>query len=275
MERPRGRRSACVVTGRRVARILLSLAALGASLGASAPPLQPAVHGDFGHYTFALTWQPGFCTTSRERCVASQPRRPLIGLHGLWPSLPQALIVAGVRNPTWWRRGCDLFHHSDAAPRLRPAVSGELDAVMPHLRASLLVHEFDKHVQCFSYDANAFFATELTMRDAVVRSPFGAYLARNAGRVLRHGDVVATFDATFRVPGSTALQLECARDDAGALVFTQLWITIRRTRANAFPAPASLMNTAPSQDTCPTAFLVPSWRGFPTEAPTASGRSGR
>ena len=128
---------------------------------------------------------------------------------------------------------------------------------MPHLRASLLVHEFDKHVQCFGYDPNVFFATELAMRDAVVGSPFGAYLVRNAGRVVRHDEVVATFDRTFHVPRSTALQLECARDDAGALVLTQLWITIRRTRVNTFPAPASLMNTEPSQDTCPGAFLVP------------------
>ncbi len=249
------------MTRRRRAPVLGAIAALGASalLGASAAAPRPALHGDFGHYTLALTWQPGFCTTSPERCVASQPRRPLIGLHGLWPSRPQALIAAGVPRPTWWRRGCDLFRHSAAPPRLRPALAGELDAVMPHLPSSLLAHEFDRHVQCFGYDANAFFAAELAMREAVVRSPFGAYLVRSAGRVVRHDDVVARFDAAFRVPRSSALQLHCERDDRGAFVLTQLWITIRRTGANVFPAPSSLMDTQPSEDTCPRAFLVPPW----------------
>ncbi|HZO94983.1 MAG TPA: hypothetical protein VFB22_14660 [Candidatus Baltobacteraceae bacterium] len=234
------------------------LAVLGTLTAASAP-LRPAMYDDFRHYTLALTWQPGFCTTSSERCVAGQPRAPLIGLHGLWASRPQELIAENVPNRVWWRRGCDLFHHSDAAPPLSPAVARGIDAVMPHLPSSLLVHEYDKHVQCFEFDPNAFFATELAMRDAVDRSAFGAYLKRNVGRVVRHDDVVARFDEAFRVPNSTSLQLQCDRNDAGIQVLTQLWITIRRDRVAVFPAPSSLIDTETNQDTCPASFGIPGW----------------
>jgi len=244
-------------------RVMLCIVGwLGAVAAVPAGPvsvLRPAVYGDFGHYTFALTWQPGFCTTSRERCVARQPHAPLIGLHGLWASRPQRLVAQGVPRVEWWRRGCDLLHHSDAAPHLAPAVARRIDAVMPHLPASLLVHEYDKHVQCFGFDTNAFFATELAMRDAVVASPFGAYLRRNVGRIVRHDDVVAVFDRTFRIPHSTSLQLQCARNDDGAVVLTQFWITVRRQSVAAFPAPSSLMDTEPNQDTCPASFAIPAW----------------
>ncbi len=41
-----------------------------------------------------------------------------IGLHGLWASRPQDLIARDIAAPKWWSRGCDFYHHSDAAPQL-------------------------------------------------------------------------------------------------------------------------------------------------------------
>jgi hypothetical protein len=134
---------------------------------AVAAPLAPATHADFRYYTFALTWQPGICGTD-EGCLADQPTTDLIGLHGLWASLPQTLIDRGVVPQQWWQRGCDYFEHTDAAPPLDGALAQRLERVVPHFTQDLLTHEYDKHVACFRFDPTQFFTTELAMHDAVV-----------------------------------------------------------------------------------------------------------
>ena len=237
---------------------VFALLALVLASPIAAAPLKPAVHGDFGHYTFALTWQPGICATD-EGCLPNQPKKPLIGLHGLWASRPRKLIEAGVVDREWWSKGCDYYDHSDAAPPLGSALLQQLDAVMPHFEHSLLVHEYDKHVQCFKFDPTTFFSTELAMRHAVVESAFGKYLMAQAGRDVRHDAVIARFRSAFSTSHGTSLQLQCGRTAAGQTVLTQFWITIRTGEIGAFPQAASLMDALTNQDTCPATFRVPAW----------------
>lgn len=225
---------------------------------AGAAPLAPAAHADFAYYTFALTWQPGFCQTG-DGCLSNQPKAPLIGIHGLWASQPQTLIAQGIVVQQWWQHGCDYFRHSDAAPVLDAAVGERIEAVMPHLANSLLTHEFDKHVQCFGFDPNAFFATELTMRDAVANSAFGRFLERHAGSDAAHTDVVAAFRSAFATNAGTSLQLQCEPGPAGLSLLTQLWITVDARRLGDFPRTASLLAAPIAQDTCPANFHIPAW----------------
>ncbi len=249
---------------RRYTQLLaLALGALAAAV-AGAAPLTAARHRHFGHYTFALTWQPGFCSTDGG-CLSGQPRDVLIGLHGLWASRPQSLIVRGISAPQWWRRGCDYYRngegHSDGAPPLSPAMLARLQHVMPHLKDSLLRHEYDKHVQCFGFDARNYFATELRMRQRVVDSAFGRYLTVTAqGRTVRHSDVIDAFMRAFDTDQPTALQLRCGRDDRGQMVLTQLWITLHTTALAYFPRHDALMSAPIAQDNCPGRFRVPRWR---------------
>lgn len=251
----------CTIRHLRYTRRLALAVALGAlaAAAAGAAPLTPARHGDFGHYTFALTWQPGFCSTDGG-CLRSQPRDVLIGLHGLWASRPQSLITRGISAPQWWRRGCDYYHHSDAAPPLSPAMLTRLHQVMPHLKDSLLRHEYDKHVQCFGFEARNFFATELRMRQRVVNSAFGRYLTVTAqGREVRHSDVIDAFMRSFDADQPAALQLRCGRNERGQMVLTQLWITLHTGALSRFPHGGALMNAPIAQDDCPGHFRVPGW----------------
>ena len=218
----------------------------------------PAQHGDFDHYTFALTWQPRICSTE-EGCRAEQPHTPLIGLHGLWASTPHSLTASGVADPQWWSKGCDYYHHSDDAPPLDPALTARLESVMPQFRHDLLTHEYDKHVQCFGFDATQFFTAELAMRDAVASSAFGSYLVSQAGNHVRHADVAARFAADFATDHATALQLQCAKNATGEIVLTQFWMQIPSNEVNAFPRPQSFMDTPTNEDTCPETFLIPGW----------------
>jgi ribonuclease I len=239
-----------------LALVLSRLAAAGSDLLAPTP----ARHADFAYYTFALTWQPGFCGTTGG-CLPDQPHDVLIGLHGLWASRPRPLIDRGISAPQWWSRGCDYYHHSDRAPRLSQATLTRLSRVMPHLKDSLLTHEYDKHVQCFGFDAQKFFDTALRMRRRVLDSVFGRYLILTArDHVVRRTDVVAAFMRAFDTDQASALQLRCERDGAGSLVLTQLWITLHTDALSRFPRAGSLMNAPIAQDNCPARFQVPGWR---------------
>jgi ribonuclease I (enterobacter ribonuclease) len=238
--------------------VLLGLAAATAAGSAVAAPLAPATHADFRYYTFALTWQPGICGTD-EGCLADQPKTDLIGLHGLWASLPQTLVDRGVAPQQWWQRGCDYFEHTDAAPPLDGALAQRLGRVMPHFTQDLLTHEYDKHVACFGFDPTQFFTTELAMHDAVVASSFGRYLLQREGAQLSHPAVVAAFAAAFATDAAASLQLRCGHDATGRTVLTQFWITIAADRLSAFPQPGSLIDAPIAQDDCPAAFVLPAW----------------
>jgi ribonuclease I len=241
----------------RLFAIVLGLLIAG---GARALPLNAARHADFAHYTFALTWQPGFCGT-QGGCLHDQPHDVLIGLHGLWASRPQSLIDRGVSAPQWWSRGCDYYEHGDRAPRLSPATLRRLDRLMPHLQDNLLRHEYAKHVQCFGFDAQTFFDTELRMRRQVLDSAFGRYLILTASNhAVRRTDVIDAFMHAFRTNQPAALQLRCERDGRGQVVLTQLWITLHADALPRFPRGGSLMNAPIAQDDCPVRFRVPGWQ---------------
>lgn len=252
----------CTLHHPRAPRLLALIFALGALAvaGAHAASLTASRHGHFGHYTFALTWQPGFCSTDGG-CLSSQPHDVLIGLHGLWASRPRSLIERGISAPQWWRRGCDYYHHSTRAPRLPPAMLTRLDEVMPHLKESLLRHEYDKHVQCFGFEPRRFFLTELRMRQRVVDSAFGRYLIVTAqGHEVRHADLIRAFLRAFGTDQAAALQLRCARNERGEVVLTQAWITLHADALSRFPRDGALMNAPIAQDSCPERFRVPGWR---------------
>jgi len=240
--------------------VALALLALGS---ASAAVLRPLRHGTFAHYTFALTWQPGFCTTN-EGCLPDQPRTVLIGMHGLWASRPRSLIERHISAPQWWRRGCDYYHPSDRAPRLSAPTLAELKRLMPQLPHPLLRHEYDKHVQCFDFDAQTFFATELRMRRQVVHNAFGRYLrVRARGHVVLRTQVIDAFMHAFGTQQRSALQLRCARNRRGQVVLTQMWITLHADAVERFPFERSLMNAPIGQDNCPARFRVPGWHPPP------------
>ena len=241
--------------------LLVGLAVLGSPAYAALPgPLPVATqHGDFRHDTLALTWQPGFCA-SGDGCLADQPHAPLIGLHGLWASRPSVLVRRGVTEQQWWVSGCDdLAPHTDAAPALSAALHARLTAMMPHLAHDLLIHEYDKHVACFGFAPEAFFATALAMHDVVVLNPFASWLTGQAGRTVQHAEALAEFERDFHTSHPRAVQFQCERDHAGRMVLTQFWITLLPGRLADFSAPGTLIDAPIPQDTCPATFVVPNW----------------
>ncbi|RJS91044.1 ribonuclease I [Salinisphaera sp. Q1T1-3] len=236
--------------------VWLSGTASAATVGNDMPSLMPGRLGDFGHYTLALTWQPGFC--DGDSCAADQPRDVLIGLHGLWPSRPQDLIQRDIAAPQWWSRGCDYYHHSGAAPTLDADTRRSLARIMPQLDSDLLTHEYDKHVQCFDYVADDFFDAALVLRGRIADSPFGRWLQEHAEQSVARHDLLAAFDRAFDTQKTAALQLRCSGDGDNRFL-SQLWFTIPREHLADFPQEAGLMNAPIAQHNCPARFRVPNW----------------
>ncbi|GBQ29556.1 ribonuclease T2 family protein [Gluconacetobacter sacchari] len=254
------------------ARLAFGALILAAGMAACAPTavsppapmagsvVNPPAHGDFGHYTLALTWQPGFCA-SGPGCRPDQPKTPLIGLHGLWASRPQPLIAQGVPPQRWWGAGCDIYPgQDDKAPvTVTSETKQGLDQSVAHLSHSLVDHEYHKHVQCFGIPAETFFHTALDLRARVAGSDFGTTLRAWQGRVVSKDAVMRAFRATFHSETERALQLRCEHDHAGHDVLTQLWFTIKREHVGDFPRASAFIRAPEDQDDCPATFLVPAW----------------
>ncbi|WP_158253684.1 ribonuclease T2 family protein [Chromobacterium alticapitis] len=227
---------------------------------AHAGELKPARHADFPRYTYALTWQPGFCSTGGG-CLPGQSHEVKIGLHGLWASEPQSLIDQNVPVRQWWAQGCSSFPHVTMVPALPDALQQQLRQFMPQLQDDLQLHEYVKHAQCFGFPAQQFFATALSMRQAAADSGFGHYLLEQAGQTRSREDLQDAFAKTFGTDQRRSLQLQCGKDAQGRNVLTQFWFTLQADKLAAFPAAESFVNTPDGEyeDSCAQPFLLPDW----------------
>lgn len=219
-----------------------------------------AQHGDFDHYTLALTWQPGFCTDRNgPSCQPDQPHTPVIGLHGLWASLPSDLVHDGLPVTIWWGKGCDIYNHDDTPPRLSPALAKRLSMTVAHTRSSLVTHEYTKHVQCFGMNAERFFTVASTLRDRFAAGPVGRDLEHDAGQEISKADVLASFEKAYGPLPQRGLQFRCNTDAQGQTVLAQLWFTLDPRGLGRFPAASGFLPSPDVQDNCPARFHVPTW----------------
>lgn len=244
-----------------IASLLAVPAVMAQNVTSSQAPttlLTPKANASFKHYTFALTWEPGFC--SAVVTCQRQPHQTIIGIHGLWPSRSESLIRRNISAPTFWRHGCDLLHHSSRSPDLSKAILDKLHNIMPQPDAGLIKHEYNKHAQCYGFNANAYFAAALTLHKRFVASDFARTLRMKTGSEVSRESLIHQFMQDFHTPYRRALSLQCHTDsESHRVVLTQMYITFRAGRLNDFPNPTAFMESPLDQNTCPTTFLVPSW----------------
>jgi len=209
----------------------------------------------FGHYTFAVMWLPGICTSWTDEAAVCDAARgssatQRFTLHGLWPSRPRTLIERDIAAPVWWRQGCHLFDTppSDTPPAcslpplsLPAPLRERLDRDMPLARTCLDRHEYDKHVACFGPAPAPFFATALDLLDALNATPFARWVSAHAGQTVPRQAIERAFARGFGLPDASALQLQCAARPGAARKdqLEQLWFTIATDRLAAFPAALS------------------------------------
>lgn len=208
---------------------------------------------DFAHYTLALTWHPGFCSTRRQpprECRdASLSRGAADGfvLHGLWPSLPARFAKDGVVRQAWWRQGCFIesprasgsFCRAHPPFHLPKALDQSLDRAMPGRASCLDRYEYAKHAACLALPADDYFAAAVALREAVNASAFGDFVNRHRGGEVARNALITAFEAAFGEGAGRALRLECG--GRGNRVLKEVRIGIAAERLSAFPAASSLV----------------------------------
>lgn len=224
-------------------------------------------HSDFGHYTLALTWQPGFCSGPKGMtCNADQPHDPLIGLHGLWASRPADIIKAGVPVTTWWQKGCALYS-AETHPTtfgLSAELAQKLSEIVAHTHSSLVEHEYKKHVQCFGMNEEQFFTAAAALRTRFASLPSARKLEELSGQTITKTELVKRLrDDTGPLP-ARGVQFQCNKTAQGETVLSQIWFTLKPSGLTQFPNASAFMSSPQEQDNCPAQFLLPQWAASAT-----------
>ena len=235
---------------------LVLTAWLLAPLAAAQPvdaPLARLERDDFDHYTLALTWHAGFCTTRsrpprecREPAIYEDASHGFV-LHGLWPSLPERFAERGVDRRRWWREGCFLerpradggFCRAHPPFGFKAPLAEVLDDAMPGRASCLDRYQYAKHAACFELAEADYFAAAVALLERVNDSAFGAFVALNQGGTVARNDLIGAFEAAFGADSGRALRLRC--DGRGNRVLTEVRIAIDAERLADFPAAASLV----------------------------------
>lgn len=240
----------------RMLRVLLLGITLLAPLADSAVSLADASElnpGGFDHYTLALTWHPGFCTTQRQpprecRDTSLQAgARDGFVLHGLWPSLPQHYADEGVTHQRWWAQGCFLeqpradgsFCRAHAPFAFDEPLTDDLDHVMPGRASCLDRYQYAKHAACLALPAEAYFAKAVELLEAINASAFIDFVMIHRGGEVGRNALIGAFEAAFGEGTGRALSLQC--DGRGNRVLTEIRIGIDAERLKDFPDPTSLV----------------------------------
>ncbi|NIC06954.1 ribonuclease T2 family protein [Billgrantia bachuensis] len=245
-------------------------AGLALLLLASAAPadtaMEPLHAENFEHYTLALTWHPGFCSTRsrpprecREPSQQAQTARGFV-LHGLWPSLPRRFAEQGIDRRRWWQEGCFLeepradggFCRAHPPFDLDEALADSLDEAMPGRASCLDRYQYAKHAACLGLPEEDYFATSVTLVEIVNESAFGAFVALNQGGEVNRNDLIAAFEAAFGEGSGRALRLEC--HGRGNRILTEVRIGIAADRLADFPARDSLV--AQGRGRCATRLRI-------------------
>ncbi|PMR77119.1 ribonuclease T2 family protein [Billgrantia endophytica] len=224
-----------------LAGLLLSTA------GLADEPLTRLEQDGFDHYTLALTWHAGFCSTRSDpprECRDASLREGVsqgFVLHGLWPSLPERFARQGIDRQRWWQEGCFLeqpradgsFCRAHPPFDLEEELAVTLNRAMPGRASCLDRYQFAKHAACLDLPEQAYFAMSVRLVDRVNDSAFGAFVALNQGGEVGRNDLIGAFEAAFGEGAGRALRLECR--GRGNRTLTEVRIGIAADRLQDFP----------------------------------------
>lgn len=160
----------------------------------------------------AISWQPAFCETHREKpeCVSQSEGRfdaTSLSLHGLWPQpRERAYCGVGTREKSIDRAG---------RWKLLPAVQVDaetgaaLAVAMPGTQSGLERHEWTKHGTCYGSDADSYFDAATRLLGEINAGPVRALIAGRVGGRLGIDEVRAAFDRGFGPGAGERVDMDC------------------------------------------------------------------
>jgi len=220
--------------------------------------------GDFDYYVLALSWQPAFCETKRQKpeCQSQNNGRfdaTNFVLHGLWPNqnndpshsfayCEQSHSIINTDKAGDW---CDL----PDLP-LSAAVTQELNVFMPGAESCLDHHEWYKHGSCAGMSADAYFALSNSLVASFAQTDFNMYIANQIGREVSRNDLLNRFEEEFGPDSDDFLSLRCHEVDGKSLL-SEIRLTLKKDLAELNDFSMLFTNESVSpQGNCPRQFLI-------------------
>ena len=165
-------------------------------------------------YVLALSWQPAFCETHRDKreCRIDQPTvyqaRNFV-LHGLWPNKTEC----GINYDYCGEVKTKPSEFCDYPPlELYTDVRGELEKVMPSAEAGscLQRHEWFKHGTCQTHwSIDQYFEQAIDLTRQFNESGVGYFMARNLGKEVTEDAFFEKVDCALGEGAHERLQLNC------------------------------------------------------------------
>lgn len=218
-----------------------------------------AAGGARATHVLAMSWQPTFCASHRDKieCAAPAPGAPQLSLHGLWPQ-PRGKFYCGV-DPAL--RAADEAHDwaSLPEPDLSPPTRQRLAAAMPGVRSGLERHEWIVHGTCFGTPADAYFARAAGLAEQVNASPAREVFARSVGAMLSADAIRAAFDSAFGPGAGARVTVNCQGRGADRRI-SEIVVSLAGDVQGQAPLGDLLRAAAPVAPGCPAGLVTPPGR---------------
>ncbi|MGY6276479.1 ribonuclease T2 family protein [Methylomonas sp. MgM2] len=170
--------------------------------------------GQQDSYVLALSWQPAFCETHRNKpeCKIDdgksyQARN--FTLHGLWPNKAACGIGYGFCGEVKGKRNdfCDYPELS-----LSSETKTGLAQVMPSVSAGscLQRHEWYKHGTCqTNWSLDEYYDTAVELVRQFNESGIAYFISRNVGNTVNESDFISKFDCVHGADAHNSIELIC------------------------------------------------------------------
>jgi len=211
-----------------------------------------------GDFTLAVSWQPAFCETARQRpeCQSQTVDRfdaAHFSLHGLWPD-PAGNVYCNVPDDQRERDRAGRWAELPALD-LPDELRADLNRVMPGTRSNLHRHEWIKHGTCAGGDPVAYYDASLELLSALNGSAVQDLVSAGLGD-LDAATIRAAFDRAFGQGAGQRVEIECVQDGERRLI-SELRISLSG-EIGTTPDFSDLIAGAPPRDRgCPGGIIDP------------------
>lgn len=179
---------------------------------------QCSIAGLEDSYVFAVSWQPAFCETHRDKpeCAITDPnayQAKNFTLHGLWPNKSSCGTNYGFCGKQQQEKG-SFCNYPQVG--LTPAVFQKLGVVMPSAAAGscLQRHEWYKHGTCQTdWDNDGYFSVAIDLVQQFNDSGMSAFMTKNIGHLVKKEDFLMKLNEVFGKGASERMKIMCDGDN--------------------------------------------------------------
>ena len=162
-------------------------------------------------YILALSWQPAFCESHRQKTECQREEDDALTLHGLWPNRATCGKRYGYCGPVSRDQAPDNPCDYPPLP-LNPTVREALNREMPSARHATCLqrHQWYKHGSCQQrWSPDRYFSRALQLLRQIETSAVGRFLKDHAGEWVATSQFLKRFDQTFGASAHQRLTLLC------------------------------------------------------------------